>query len=406
MQPGAIQKLFSFHISYIDIYSILDHYTIVGGNKKAEAQRIKNSELQEAFNRVSVINKIGQDITSSLNLETVMTTIYKNISSFISADLFGIALYDNNSKEIDFKYFILDGERIKGEKKPLNLEGSMAGWVITNEKCLFLNDVQNEYIKYVPKLVGSNVDTTNSLIFVPLKTGNTVKGIITVQSYTMNAYTQQHLEIIQAVGAYSAIALENSTVHEEINKLNNIINSEKKELEKAYLKIDRLANHDILTGLPNRRLFTELLKQEINQADRKKTKTAILFIDLDNFKTINDTLGHDAGDKMLKMVSQRFISTLRESDTIARIGGDEFAAIICNVKKTDDIKKIAEKIISKFKNPFKVRKSSFKIGISMGISLYPDDDRDIDSLLKKADSAMYQIKTKSKNSFIFYNELI
>ncbi len=374
--------------------------------REAEVQRNKNKELQKAFDRVSILNKVGQDITSSLDLETVMTTIYKYISTFISADLFGIALYDKNSEEIDFKYFILEGQRIKGDRKSVHAEGSMAGWAINNGEYLFINDLHNDYIKYVTKLIGSNIDKTNSVIFVPLKIGSNIIGVISVQSNTLNAYTLQDLEIIQAVGAYSAIALENSKVHEEISKLNKIINSEKKELERAYLKIDRLANHDILTGLPNRRLFIELLKQELRQADRQKTKTAVLFIDLDNFKPVNDSMGHDSGDKVLQMVAQRFISSLRESDAIARIGGDEFAAIICNVKNNADIEKIAEKIIKKFSNPFKIDNNKFQIGISMGISVYPDDDNTMDGLLKKADTAMYRIKSVSKNSFCFFHNMI
>ena len=388
----------------IKLKNINTQNKIEAAKREAKVQRNKNKELQEAFDRVSILNKVGQDITSSLDLETVMTTIYENISTFISTDLFGIALYDKDSEEIDFKYFILDGKRKKGNRKSVHTEGSLAGWVITNGESLFINDIQNEYLKYVPKLIGSNSDKTRSVIFVPLKTANNITGIITVQSNTLNAYALQDLDIIQAVGAYSAIAIENSTVHEEISKLNKIINSEKKALEKAYMKIDRLANHDTLTGLPNRRLFIELLKQELRQADRQKTKTAILFIDLDNFKLVNDSLGHDAGDKVLQMVAQRFISTLRESDAIARVGGDEFAAIICNIKNKTDIKKIAQKLINKFKNPFKIENSEFHIGLSVGISIYPDDDNTIDGLIKKADTAMYKIKSENKNSFIFFKE--
>jgi len=372
--------------------------------KDAEIQKKKNLELQEAFDRVSILNKIGQDIISSLDMEIILANIYKHLSSFISADLFGIALYEEQNKIIDFKYFIMDGERHSNERKPVSAEGSMAGWVISNGKYLHLNDVQNEYLKYVPKLMGSKTDKTKSLIFAPLMVNMKILGVITVQSYKLNAYTKQDLEIIQAVGAYSAIALENSMVHDEINGLNKIINSEKKILEKAYDKIDRLANHDILTGLPNRRLFRELLKRGLRQADRQKTKTSVLFMDLDDFKPVNDKLGHDAGDKVLQMVTQRFISTLRESDTIARIGGDEFAAIICNVKNTKDIEKIAEKIICKFKNPFKIGINKFQLGISMGISVYPDDDDNINGLVKKADTAMYKIKSESKNSFVFFEE--
>ncbi len=369
--------------------------------KRIAAAEQEIEELQRAFDRVSILNKIGQDITSSLNLETVIKTIYKNISSFISADLFGIALYDNDKEQINFQYFLNEGARIKYEKHPLRREGSLASWAITNGKSLLINDLRNEYLKYVPKLIRTAGKAINSLIFVPLKTGSTITGIITVQSYSINDYTDRHLEMIQAVGAYSSIALENSRVHYEIRKLNKVVKSEKTELEKAYQKIDRLANHDILTGLPNRRLFIELLKPALKQADRNMTKTAVLFIDLDDFKPVNDKLGHDAGDRVLQMVAQRFTSSLRESDSIARIGGDEFAAIICNSTNKANIEKIADKIIQKFSNPFKIENHKFNIGISMGISIYPDDDREIDGLLKKADTAMYQIKADNKNSFIF-----
>ncbi len=370
--------------------------------KKITAAEKEIEELQKAFDRVTLLNKVGQEITASLDLETVMAAIYNNIAKFISTDLFGIALYDKRLERIKFDYYIQEGVRTKGNDIPADRKGSMVGWVIKNKKYLFLNDLQKEYINYVPKLIGNKTETTNSLIFAPILSGNEVIGVITIQSYSKNAYTLKHLELLKAMGTYCAIALENSRIHREIFELNNIIHKEKKELEKAYQKIDRLANHDILTGLPNRRLFIELLKPALRQADRNMTKTAVLFIDLDDFKPVNDKLGHDAGDKVLQMVAQRFTSSLRESDAIARIGGDEFAAIICNASNKANIKKIATKIIKKFSNPFKIENQEFKIGISMGISIYPDDDRDIDGLLKKADTAMYQIKSDNKNSFIFF----
>jgi diguanylate cyclase (GGDEF)-like protein len=414
-KQNSFEKSMDFFQKYHDVYIELQNEEIdiklkginiqnkiEANQKEAENQRNKNTELEEAFNRVSLLNKIGQDIISSLEMETVMSNIYKHLSTFISADLFGIALYDEILKLIDFKYFMIDDKRSPDNRKPLSAEGSMASWVISHKKHLYLNDVQNEYLNYVPKLLGSKTDKTKSLIFVPLIINTKVIGVITVQSYKMNAYSEQHLEILQAVGAYSAIALENSKVHEEINKLNVIINTEKKELEKAYKKIDNLANHDILTGLPNRRLFVELLKQELRKADRQKMKTAVIFIDLDDFKPVNDTIGHSAGDKVLQMVAQRFMSTLRGSDSIARIGGDEFAAIICNIQNKADVEKIANKIVKNFENPFKVESSQFPIGVSMGISIYPDDDNTIDGLLKKADTAMYKIKTESKNSYYFF----
>jgi diguanylate cyclase (GGDEF)-like protein len=232
-----------------------------------------------------------------------------------------------------------------------------------------------------------------------------INGLITVQSYQKDAYTHQHLEMLNTLGGYITIALENSKIHEEVNRLNSVILAEKRDLEEANMRITHLANHDNLTRLPNRRLLTELLSNDMPRTIRQKEKMAILYIDLDNFKPINDQLGHATGDLVLQQIAERFIGTLRLSDSIARVGGDEFVAVIKNVQDFKSVKKVANKIINAISRPVVVRGENFQLGASIGISIFPDDDESIEGLLKKADTAMYEVKLGTKNTYKFFHDL-
>ncbi len=379
-------------------------HRIETARRENETQEQKNKQLEEAFDRISMLNLIGRNITSSLHIETVMNSIYQNIQEFLDVDLFGIGIYDKKKKELDYKFLVEDGRQIDGCKTDLSLPRAIAGWVIENKNAVLSNNIQQEYKKYTPELVNLSGGKTNSVIFVPLGIRREIIGVLTIQSYKLDAFTVKDLEMIQAIGSYGAIALENSRVHTEIYNLNKIIYKEKRELEQAYKKINSMANHDTLTGLPNRRLFMELLKKDILLCSREKTKLAVLFIDLDNFKPVNDTLGHDAGDRVLNIISSRFSNALRESDTIARLGGDEFTAIIKKVRNKKDVLKVVNKIIEKTVNPIKIGGKPFKLGASIGISFYPDDDDTGEGLVKKADEAMYRIKSSGKNGYSFYRE--
>ena len=176
----------------------------------------------------------------------------------------------------------------------------------------------------------------------------------------------------------------------------------KQELEAANKQISYMNNHDKLTGLPNSRLFSELVKTHIHKAKRRKEKLALLFLDLDDFKPINDAHGHDFGDHVLKLVADRLMSILRASDTCARIGGDEFVAIVSDFKNRDDIIIILEKIIKTIAQPMKISDIKCKLGVSIGVSIYPEDGVTIKDLLKSADTAMYCVKKKDKNKFRFF----
>lgn len=172
----------------------------------------------------------------------------------------------------------------------------------------------------------------------------------------------------------------------------------------AQEQIEFLAYHDALTGLPNRLLAQVHLEQAILAADREKNMVALLFVDLDKFKTINDSLGHVIGDGLLKEVAIRLRVCLREMDTLSRQGGDEFLIVLKNIHDSESITVVTEKILARLSEPFVIDHNELAISLSIGIAVYPDDGKDFETLLKKSDTAMYQAKESGRNTYRFHTE--
>ncbi len=175
--------------------------------------------------------------------------------------------------------------------------------------------------------------------------------------------------------------------------------------KKAEQIILRLAYFDTLTGLPNRLLFNDRLKVLMSRAERSHDKIAVIMLDLDKFKDINDSLGHSVGDELLKTVAQRISATLRKSDTVARMGGDEFLIAVSDVKEPTDVLLLAEKIITALSEKFISGRHEMRITSSLGLAFYPDDGREVDILVKNADIAMYAAKHSGGNGFQTYAQL-
>jgi diguanylate cyclase (GGDEF)-like protein len=169
-------------------------------------------------------------------------------------------------------------------------------------------------------------------------------------------------------------------------------------------RVEYLAYHDGLTGLPNRSMFSKRLSQSISEAQRYERRLGVAFLDLDRFKQINDTLGHEAGDQLLKEVAIRLKGCVRDSDTVARLGGDEFVVLLPELADERYAATIAKKILAAVARPFTLIGQEFRVTASIGISTYPQDGLDEQSLTKNADIAMYQAKTEGKNNFQFYSQ--
>jgi diguanylate cyclase (GGDEF)-like protein/PAS domain S-box-containing protein len=177
--------------------------------------------------------------------------------------------------------------------------------------------------------------------------------------------------------------------------------SQRKEYEAL---IERQANYDTLTELPNRFLFMNRLALSIEQANQQHSAIALMFIDLDMFKEVNDTLGHKAGDELLQIAARRLLNCVRESDTVARLGGDEFTVILPNVHLIKHVEVVAQKLLQQLITPFELSAQTVQISGSIGIALYPGDAHDVESFIQHADAAMYQAKHAGRNQYHFYCE--
>lgn len=175
------------------------------------------------------------------------------------------------------------------------------------------------------------------------------------------------------------------------------------ELQRAELRLEHLSQHDPLTGLPNRLLFNDRLSAAITRAERYGTRFAVLFLDLDRFKAVNDSQGHPVGDQLLRKVAERLGVILRKSDTLARLGGDEFVLLAEEIGDEKDAERLASKLLAELIDPLEVGGRTFHLTGSLGISLYPYDGTEAVTLIRNADSAMYQAKEEGRNTFRFYS---
>nr|WP_249116072.1 EAL domain-containing protein [Azoarcus sp. L1K30] len=210
--------------------------------------------------------------------------------------------------------------------------------------------------------------------------------------------------VVYADGTRRDVVFYKATFNDARGELGGLVGvlldiSERKRMEQA---IWREANYDALTGLPNRRLFHDRLREEIKRAQRHGTRLAQLFIDLDRFKEINDTLGHDLGDKLLIEAAARIHKVLRASDTVSRLGGDEFVVVLPDMDDKSAAATVAQHIIDQMQMPFELDGKLAYVSASIGIAFYPDDSTEIDTLLSYADQAMYAAKAQGRNGFCHF----
>jgi diguanylate cyclase (GGDEF)-like protein len=172
-----------------------------------------------------------------------------------------------------------------------------------------------------------------------------------------------------------------------------------RQLEDYSRAMESLALHDALTGLPNRRLLMDRLSLAIAHAHRNKRTMAVMYLDLDGFKEVNDSLGHAAGDTLLSQVAARLVAAVRQEDTVARLGGDEFVIALWELSHADDVAKLASKVIRAVSQPYRIQGHDTSMTISIGVSIYPTHGAEVETLMKSADLALYEAKHAGKNSY-------
>ncbi len=217
---------------------------------------------------------------------------------------------------------------------------------------------------------------------VPLKRGDKTFGVLAVQSYAESTrYTERERDILTFVSSQLASAIDRKRAEEQVRAL-------------AY--------HDALTGLPNRLLFNDRLALAVAQARRKGERLAVLFLDLDGFKAVNDSLGHNLGDLLLRGTADRIQASLRAVDSVARLGGDEFILLLPGIRRVEEAARVAEKVLESIRAPLAVEGHELFVTASMGISVYPEDGEDVETLVKNADTAMYRAKEQGRDRYQLY----
>ncbi|MBK5256757.1 MAG: EAL domain-containing protein [Vicinamibacteria bacterium] len=332
------------------------------------SQRQKAEELQSALYR------IAQASTRSLGIDALFSEIHDIVGELMYAKNFFIALLDEEGTHLSFPYF--KDEFDAPPPLPLPVEDSLSGYVIRTGEPLLVD------LKAIDDLERSRTVKTYghdaaSWIGVPLICGNATFGILVVQSYDKDqSYSTADRDLLTFVSGHIAETIERRQKDEQIQSL-------------AYL--------DSLTGLPNRFLFDDRLDTALALAERHRTTLAVLFVDLDHFKLVNDTLGHSVGDGVLRLVSARLAGCLRESDTLARRGGDEFIAILPDTDQRGATN-VAQKLVDSLRPPLDAAGSEVLVTASVGIAMFPDNGTDRDTLLKAADLAMYGAKEMGRDT--------
>ncbi len=336
--------------------------------------KIHNEEVKK-----SCIYKISEAIHDSDDLETLYKEIHYILSTVTDVRNFYIALVDWETEMVSFPYFLDQYDKIPS---PYKMNKGLTEYVLRNGDSLLLNkEIYKNLLKSKDiKPIGQNCF---NWLGVPLKlaNGKTI-GMICVQNYTDDyIYTEEDMKILQYSSDQIAMAIK--------RKVDDI-------------KIHKQAHYDDLTGLTNKALFHDRLDQAIHNAERKDDVLAVLFIDLDNFKYVNDSMGHSIGDKLLKIIGNKLIESTRKSDTVSRWGGDEFTILLPNIKRLSGIYKLCDRILNTHLNNIIIEGQELHITASIGISLFPQDGINPDVLIKNADAAMYKSKDLGKNQFHLY----
>ena len=336
--------------------------------------KIHNEEIKK-----SCIYKISEAIHDSDDLETLYKEIHYILSTVTHVKNFYIALVDWETEFISFPYFL---DQYDKTPNPYKMKKGLTEYVLKTGDSLLLNkEIYKNLLKSKDiEPIGQNCF---NWLGVPLKlaNGKTI-GMICVQNYTDDyIYTEEDMKILQYSSDQIAMAIK--------RKVDDI-------------KIHKQAHYDDLTGLTNKALFHDRLDQAIHNAERKDEVLAILFIDLDNFKYVNDSMGHSIGDKLLKIIGNKLIESTRKSDTVSRWGGDEFTILLPNIKRLSGLYKLCDRILNTHLNNIIIEGQELHITASIGIALFPQDGTTPDVLIKNADAAMYKSKDLGKNQFHLY----
>lgn len=325
-------------------------------------ERKRHESLQAALYAISEAAHATQGLVS------LFEHIHEIIGRLMVATNFSVALRDATSGELRYAYHV--NERVAAPGAPLCSDSRCAEVVRTASPLLITPDTRHGWSVQTPP--ADAVPQARYWLGVPLRSESGVIGALVLQSYgEEGAYTSADQELLQFVSTQVATAIERKQIHEHLRQM---------------------AQFDALTRLPNRMVLMDRLQIALERARRDGTLVSLLFVDLDDFKRVNDTLGHAMGDLLLQRVAGRLHGSVRASDTVARLGGDEFVVLLESGRQKDHAHTVANKILAAFSHPFDLEGNVLQMHPSIGTALYPVDGSDAAALLDHADRSMYLCK--------------
>ena len=377
-------------------------YRLEKVKREAEAEKVRREWLESANERLRIVTSIGRSLTQSLEPRDILTRMWSELSTSIDLKLLGFGIYSSESGVIEFPGLIESGVLQKASSVFLSDESSLAALCVREKRVLYYatSDEAQSALGDRPIITFEPMSVApETILYLPLFRENEIVGVMTVQSARDHAYSDDIIEMLEAIASFTAIAVENARIMIRLNEMNQTICGEKEQVEKVALASSWLAEHDSLTGLSNRRFLERVLDENIRLATLEDNSIAVFFADLDDFKKVNDVYGHDAGDRVLVAVAARLLSVFRDGDYVARVGGDEFVVAAPGVKDVRSIASMADKVVTSFDEPLAITEGPISVSMSVGVSLFPEHGCNSQELISRADEAMYLIKRTGKGAW-------
>lgn len=326
------------------------------------------TEKKRAESKQKAVYAISEAAHEPGDLPALLKRIHEVIKELLPADNFAVAIRDPETGKLSFPYYADEYNTTPSPQMPD--ADKVTAQVITSGSAILVTPETIESFTRQSDTVFTK--SACNWLGVPLKSAEGITGALVVYSYSdEEGYGDQDRELLEFVSDQVAAAVE---------------------LRKAFTRLEYMAQYDQLTGLPNRALFLDRLKTSLSKARRNRSHLGVLYLDLDEFKQVNDTFGHSMGDKVLREVAKRLLSCVRESDTVARLGGDEFVVLLNDIQHPGDTDLIVEKIHLSLETPYRLEGLTFRMSSSIGAAVYPENGKDVESLIHFADKAMYNVK--------------
>jgi diguanylate cyclase (GGDEF)-like protein/PAS domain S-box-containing protein len=343
----------------------------ITSHKEAE-ERIHNQAMRQRL-----IAEFGQQAFASTDVEDVFKRAIELVSVSLKSDLCSVLELDRDGKHLLMK--AASGWPEETRSRPVSIRpGGRLEFVLSHREPLIIEDLPRDERFPDSPLLKLGV---RSGIQVPIFGTAGTFGILSVHTRADHGFEQDEASFLQSVANILAVAIERKNAQD---------------------RLERLAQFDSLTGLPNRHLFHDRLLKTMAHARRSGEPMAVLFIDLDRFKLVNDTKGHSAGDKLLQEAAVRLLQCVRSGDTVGRFGGDEFGAIVTDLAKPGDAGVVAQKVLDTLAQPFKLDAHDTYVSASIGITLFPADGDNPEALVMNADTAMYRAKEQGRNTYQYF----